>query len=448
MKICERWLVVGLVLVMLGAAGSAGAQRKRPGGDAPAEGANDAREMREYDSPYYHIYSDLEPDRVQEAILRMSRMAEEYHERTKEFSGAIRQKLPFHLFRDGEAYREAGGAPGTAGVFMVRGGEAKLMAIAGERNTAGTWRVIQHEGFHQFAHAVIGGNLPAWLNEGLAEYFGEGIYTGDGMVTGVIPPARLKRIQESIRTRRFKSIQSMMLLSYERWNDEISGANYDMAWTMVHYLAHGDGGRYQGAFTQFVKDVGRGRTWDRAWLDNFGSAEGFERSWGEWWLAQEPMVTKDLYVKAVVATAASYVGRAAAAKQTFDNFDEFTRVAREQGIKLPENDWLPPALVTSMLDVKEKLGDDVKYEIKKDAKGPQAVANLPDGTRVVASYLRQGPKRVVTIVDDLAPAMAKAKALVAEKKKAEGRKLLQEAIKRNLTSPQVVEARKLLTTML
>ena len=69
----------------------------------------------------------------------MTRMAEEYHDRTKDFSGAIRQKFPFYLFREAQDYFDAGGLPGSAGVFMVRGDEAKLMAIAGEKSTNGTW---------------------------------------------------------------------------------------------------------------------------------------------------------------------------------------------------------------------------------------------------------------------------------------------------------------------
>jgi hypothetical protein len=323
------------------------------------------------------------------------------------------------------------------------------MAIAGERNSNSTWHVIQHEGFHQFAHAVIGGNLPAWLNEGLAEYFGEGIFTGDGMITGVVPPSRLKRIQDGIRTRRFRSIQSMMLLSGDRWNAEMDGTNYDMAWSMVHFLAHGENGKYQGPFSQFVKDIGRHQPWDRAWLANFGTAEGFEKKWADWWLAQEPLGSKDLYVKAVISTLASYVGRAGLAKQTFDNVEELAKASRDGSLKIPSGDaWLPPTLITSILDLKDKLGDDVKYEIKKDARGPQIVANMSDGTRVVATFVKQGPKRVTTSIDDLAPAMAKAKALLADKKKAEARTLLQDAIKRNPTSPQVTEARKLVATML
>ena len=29
---------------------------------------------------------------------------------------------------------------------------------------------------------LIGGNIPIWVNEGMAEYFGEGLFTGDGFV--------------------------------------------------------------------------------------------------------------------------------------------------------------------------------------------------------------------------------------------------------------------------
>jgi hypothetical protein len=228
---------------------------------APNRGGNQdiPAGMQAYQSPYYDIYTDLEPERAQEAILRMTRMAEEYHERTKDFSGVIRNKFPFFLFKNAADYYSAGGMAGSAGVFMVRGNDARLMAIAGEKSTNGTWHVVQHEGFHQFAHAVIGGDLPSWLNEGLAEYFGEGIFTGDGMVTGVISPNRCKRVQDQIKNKRFKSIKQMMLLSHAQWNAEMDVTNYDMAWSMAHFLAHGDNGKYQGAFSSFVRDLGRNR---------------------------------------------------------------------------------------------------------------------------------------------------------------------------------------------
>src|SRR5438094_2193143 len=73
--------------------------------------------MQSYSSPYYIVYSDIELPRVKEAILRMTRMAEEYHERTKEFSGQIRTKFSYYLFKDKDDYFRAGGLPGSAGVY-------------------------------------------------------------------------------------------------------------------------------------------------------------------------------------------------------------------------------------------------------------------------------------------------------------------------------------------
>jgi hypothetical protein len=55
--------------------------------------------MKSYPSPYYMIYTDLPADQVKEITIRMTKMAEEYHERTAGFSGTIRQQLPFYVFR-------------------------------------------------------------------------------------------------------------------------------------------------------------------------------------------------------------------------------------------------------------------------------------------------------------------------------------------------------------
>ena len=30
---------------------------------------------------------------------------------------------------------------------------------------------VRHEGFHQYLHALLGTDVPVWLNEGLAEYY-------------------------------------------------------------------------------------------------------------------------------------------------------------------------------------------------------------------------------------------------------------------------------------
>jgi hypothetical protein len=417
-------------------------------GPAAAQGVAEPAGMKTYPSPYYIVHSDLDQDRVNEALLRMTRMAEEYHERTKEFSGVIRTKFPFFLFKRAEDYYAAGAPLGSAGVFMVRGNDARLMAIAGDDTGKSIWHVVQHEGFHQFAHAVIGGELPVWLNEGLAEYFGEGLYTGDGFVTGVLPPNRVKRIQAEITGKRFRSIEKMMLMSNQAWNMQLDITNYDMAWSMAHFLAQGDDGKYQAAFAGFVRDIGARKTWDRAWEARFGSAEGFEKQWSAWWLALDAdTATKDLYVKAAVATLTSFIGRAAAEKQTFDNWDEFLRNVKAGAVKVPKDDWLPPGLLASAAEWVGHVGKDVKFEIGRDPKTPQVAAVLGDGTKVVGvfnSRIKSGPGKVTLTIDDMAMRLVKIKELLADGKKIPARAMLQDAIKRNPTSPLLAEARKLL----
>ncbi|MBV8782403.1 MAG: hypothetical protein JO353_13490, partial [Phycisphaerae bacterium] len=134
------------------------------------------RKMPLYETRYYNVFTDLDPERAREACIRMTKMAEEYHARTAGFAGNIAEKLPFYLFKSADEYYAAGGLPKSAGVFN---GE-RLMAMADPRIGKEIWHVVQHEGFHQFVHAVIGGEIPIWVNEGMAEYFGESIFTGDG----------------------------------------------------------------------------------------------------------------------------------------------------------------------------------------------------------------------------------------------------------------------------
>ena len=299
------------------------------------------REMRTYQTPYYTIHSDVSPEVEREAEIRITRMAEEYHQRTSDFAGAIRERLPFYLFSDARDYYAAGAPRGSDGVFK---GD-RLMAFAGDKGAEGTWHVVQHEGFHQFVHAVIGGDVPIWANEGLAEYFGEAIFTGDGFVCGVIPPGRLDRVKKAIAAGQMHSIEGMLNLSHAQWNSRLDINNYDQAWSMVHFLAHADNGRYQAAFAGFMNEISRGRTPQRAWANNFGGTDGFEAEWKKYWTSLPANPTRGLYVKAIVAILTSHLGRASAQKQTFSDFNEFQLAATSGKLKISADDWLPPSLL-------------------------------------------------------------------------------------------------------
>jgi len=403
-----------------------------------------AGELKVVQTPYYVMHTDLPPEAVREASLRMSRMAEEYYERTKEFSGRVSQRLPFYLFAEAEDYYRAGGAPGSAGVYMRRGNDKKLMAIAGREVSATTWHVIQHEGFHQFADATIG-ELPAWVNEGLAEYFGEAVWTGDAFVAGIVPAGRLKRIQEGIQAKTFRPLPLMMRLTLQEWNMNLSIDNYDQAWAMCHFLAHANEGKYQKAFVAFVRGVNRRVPWQDAWQQAFGSVDGFEKVWAEWWLNQQPGATADLETRATLLTLASFAGRASAMKQLPAELPGLVKAIQSGELAFDKELWLPPSLFErAAAGLKQ---DEANFSLLPAEKGQPArlLAERPDGTRLVATLPTRAtvPLKISLEIDDLAPAIVRAEALANEGKKKDASKVLSDAIRRNPKSPSLEQARKL-----
>ena len=244
---------------------------------AAAARASRRRALKRYEGRYYVINTDLAGDDLREADLRMTKMAEEYKKRTEGFSGTIGHKFPFFLFRDLDDYHAAGGMQGTAGVFNPN--TDTLMAIAGEKTTAYTWSVIQHEGFHQFARTVIGGELPIWVNEGMAEYFGEGHLHRRRFRHRRHPAEAAQADQGAASSRsKFQPIKEMMLLTHARLEPgDVAARTTTRRGRWCSSSRTRRTASTQGAFVEFMRAIGTGQQWDAAWLNSFGSAEGFEK---------------------------------------------------------------------------------------------------------------------------------------------------------------------------
>lgn len=358
--------------------------------------------LKTFQTPYYALHTDLPPEAAQEAALRISRMAEEYHARTRGFAGTVNERLPFYLFRDPRDYYAAGGLRGTGGVFMVRPDAKRLMAIAGESNRQ-TWMVVQHEGFHQFADATMG-QLPAWVDEGLAEYFGEAIWTGDGFVTGLIPPQRLKMLRRRMGEKAFMSVREMMTLKHVEWNLTLGADNYDMAWSMTQFLAHGEDGKYQKALSGFIRGMSQKLPWEKAWEQSFGTAEGFEQQWHDWWMKLPDDPTPALYTRATLSTLASFVARAHAQKSSFKDLLGFLLAAHGGELKLTGDNWLPPELLSEAMARMKRDGSVYSLEPGAAGQPPKLVAIRPDGRKLTASFpARHSLPVKITITETTVP---------------------------------------------
>ncbi|MCK4602638.1 MAG: DUF1570 domain-containing protein, partial [Phycisphaerae bacterium] len=340
--------------------------------------------MKAYKTPYYTIYTDREIEMVREAAARMTAMAGDYRRRTKGFSKAVPKRMPFYLFSKPSDYHLAGGMRGSAGVYM---GD-KLMAMAPVGTDDFVWEIVQHEAFHQFAHKAVSDKLPVWVDEGLAEYFGCGIWTGDGFVTGLIPPRRMKRIQHHIKKDNILPFLEMITMDLRQWNRQMSHRNYDQAWSMVHFLIHADDGKYEKAFAAFIKDIVRGRRWRQAFQARLGrDLEGFQKQYMQWWTSLPENPTAQRYTRAVVETLTSFLARASRQKMKFESVEEFFEAAGDGKIKVDIRKaprlWLPPKLLKDALKEAQNLEE---WSLDVSRKRPGLILTQPDGTTFTGTF--------------------------------------------------------------
>jgi hypothetical protein len=344
-------------------------------------------DLRTYETGYYVIHTDLGRDGAREAELRLTRMAEEYRRRTSDFSGEIRKKFPFYLFRREADYHAAGGTPNTAGEYDPNA--HALMAFAGDDGpNLATWYTVQHEGFHQFADQVIGKQLPICVNEGLAEYFGEALFTGDGFVAGVVPPWRLKRVQATMEAGKFAPLREIMSLSHKQWNARISTTTYDQVWSLVHFLVHADDGARREGLVALLKDP------NGAFEQHLGNIEDLETMWRTYWSQLSENPTADLYVEATLRTLTSFLARATARRQQFASFAEFLAAAEKGRLKMGESDWLPPSLLSDALKRTATLQNEGgQFTLELDAPRPPKIAyRARGGSRMVGRFTLKGSR--------------------------------------------------------
>lgn len=361
----KRGAIAIVALALAALSGPAAAEPNDKAATKPAE-------LTIYKSRYYDIHTDMGRDTVREAAARLTTMAWEYHRRTAGVTKKPIRRMPFYLFSSREDYYDAGGMRGTRGMYHWD----RLMAFASDGTDGELWRAVQHEAFHQFAYQAIGRNMPPWLDEGLAEYFEQGIWTGDGLVTGLIPPAQLKRVKKLIAEDKLLPLAEMIIMPRAKWNADLRVANYDQAWSMVHFLVQAKAGKHQDAFAQFVNDIADGRGWRTAFERRFGDVQTLQRRYCRWWASLGQNPTADEYDFTTVQILTSYLARASSQGQTFKDVGGFFQAAREGELKHDPKQWLPPSLLADALQRSDGAG---RWSLTQAKPWPELVLTRADG---------------------------------------------------------------------
>jgi len=370
-------------------------------------------------TPYYWLYANLDKPLLQETSARLTAVAREYHRRTKGFKGAVTERMPVYLFNTKEDYLAAGAPEGSQGFYA----NGPILAYWDQKDTNRIWEVLQHECFHQFVWQAIGGHWPIWLNEGMATYFEQGLWTGDGFVTGIIPANRLRHVKRMINEKKIRPFQDFMLMDTRTWNQtqgDDMWLNYCQAWSIVHYLLHGGDARNRDLLERYMKLAAElpDADWRRRQADLprrvFGTGLAkLQESWATWWLAATEELCADLRAEAAVSALTCFLARAHLAGMRFADADEFLQAARDGKLPSAPKDrddlWLPPGLLKSHLDAAAKLTD---WRLGKKGGLPALRATFGGNLYLVGSFeLKRGKPLDVTVERQpaLAPSPAKAK---------------------------------------
>lgn len=230
------------------------------------------------ESKYYAIETDLPTERAAWVGRLMDAAGAEYDRRFKGFRGTIRQKLRVRVFATKESYlaalgrtTDASNAEFTAGLFNGADG------IVYTYDAPDLEKTLKHECFHQFVHHVVGGRLPVWANEGLAEYFEEGqfdVRTGR-LTLGAVPANRVGMLQAAKAQNNLLPVSYILKMSSAMWHENMStplgSLQYAQAWALCHFLVHAEGGKYASYFDKYLRELDQGLDGETAFSKVFGA---------------------------------------------------------------------------------------------------------------------------------------------------------------------------------
>lgn len=259
---------------------------------AGAASASAQTAKRVFDSEHYRIHTDLDEPTARDYARRLDAMYMEYARRLADFESPPQDKFTVHLFRRKSDYIEFTGnrVPNSSGIFIPS--QRALAGFEEGQGRSGLRQTLQHEAFHQFAWEVISPNLPIWLDEGLAQVFEEGVWTGKQFIIGQVPPRRIEELRDDARNGRFTPFRTLLTMSRKdfqsRMKDpKLGRAQYNQAWAMTQFLifASDEDGkpRYRARMLAWLRDIHGGRDPQQAFVENFSTnIEGFEARYQEW----------------------------------------------------------------------------------------------------------------------------------------------------------------------
>lgn len=180
---------------------------------------------------------------------------------------SLRQLLPEYWATKGHAH------PG--GIFF---GQMNQLEVAVELDAQGEnpYSTIYHEYYHSLT-VPYSPDMPVWLAEGLAEFFGETHVEGQIAYMGEPDPAWIDELRQN------SLIPLNALFKVDHASPYYNEANrtsvfYAESWVLTHYLMVGDNGSHKPLLMAYLQALQGGATSDEAVAKGFGDLKKLQRA--------------------------------------------------------------------------------------------------------------------------------------------------------------------------
>ena len=248
--------------------------------------------LKTFTTRHYRVHHNLTVSEARGYAHHMDAVFEEYRRRFKHLKAATDSDMSLFLFRTQQQFVEFLGSRGiraenTSGMFFIQPNLQGLATWTQDRSVTATVSILQHEGFHQFAHRHYGTRLPIWINEGLAQYFEDGVFVNGKMKLGIAHGRRIETVRQALSRGTAVGFDELINMTHDEWRSRVIGGDasasllYAQSWSMVFFLVHADGKRYREALDIYLNRVASGEPSDRAFRKAFrhDSTKPFQQRW-------------------------------------------------------------------------------------------------------------------------------------------------------------------------
>ncbi len=224
--------------------------------------------LKTYKGPHYIIHSNLPLQEIRPLAQHMSTTYVLYERKFRQFAVQNNDPMPLYLIDTRENYYALLesfdiNATNSGGIFFVRPNHdaSGLATYVYGKNRNETIATLQHEGFHQFAYKHIGHDLPIWANEGIAQYFEDGLLVQNRMILGRGDPHRIALIQHAVKNNQHVPFDEFLQITPQEWSTtlnqdaKLAGIYYAQAWSIVDMLVNSGRDDWQKAFVDYLKRV-------------------------------------------------------------------------------------------------------------------------------------------------------------------------------------------------